>query len=104
MMIGQTGPNPPKVAIIAAELGIDVDIINWPISDVKKPEYVALNPNGRLPYIEDPNTGVKLWESGAIIEYLIEKYDPEHKLSFKACSNECYLTKQWLFFQTTGQG
>lgn len=78
--------------------------MDWPISDVKKPEFLALNPNGRLPCIEDPNTGVKLWESGAIIEYLIEKYDQDHKISFEAGTNNHYLTKQWLYFQTTGQG
>ncbi|KAL2161408.1 hypothetical protein VTH06DRAFT_7969 [Thermothelomyces fergusii] len=101
---GKQGPNPPKVIMILKELGIPYEIEDVPFSDVKKPEYLAVNPNGRLPSIRDPNAGLTLWESGAILEYLVEKYDTEHKLSFPAGSDEAYLAKQWLFFQTTGQG
>ena len=62
-----------------------------------------LTPFNRVPAIEDPNTGIKLWESGAIIEYLIETYDKENKLSFKTAP-EKFFTKQFLFFQVSGQG
>lgn len=31
-------------------------------SDVKKDEYIQITPNGRLPALEDPNTGIVLWE------------------------------------------
>ena len=31
-------------------------------TDVKSPSMTDINPNGRLPAIEDPNTGIKLWE------------------------------------------
>jgi glutathione S-transferase len=101
---GKGGPNPPKILILALELGIPHDVIPIPFSDIKKPEYVAINPNGRLPAIQDPNTGITVWESGAIIEYLIERYDTEHKLSFAQGTPEYYHAKQWLFYQTTGQG
>ncbi|KAI9689143.1 MAG: hypothetical protein M1822_000881 [Bathelium mastoideum] len=100
---GRGGPNPPKIGILVRELDIPHEIINYPISDVKKPEYLAINPNGRLPAIQDPNTGLTLWESGAIVEYLVEQYDTQHKLSFAPGTTESYLAKQWLFFQTTGQ-
>ncbi|KAL2154274.1 hypothetical protein VTH82DRAFT_2950 [Thermothelomyces myriococcoides] len=103
-LYGKTGPNPPKVHVILEELGLPYEIEAVPFSDVKKPEYLAINPNGRLPSIQDPNTGLTLWESGAILEYLVEKYDTDHKLSFPAGSSEAYLAKQWLYFQTTGQG
>lgn len=46
---------------------------------------------------------MQLWESGAIIEYLIDQYDTSHKLSFDS-SPEKFHTQQWLFFQTSGQG
>ena len=101
---GQGGPNPRKVAILLGELGLPYEIVPVPFSDVKKPEYTAINPNGRLPAIHDPNTGITLWESGAIVEYLIELYDPEHRLSFVPGTPESYHAKQWLHFQTTGQG
>ncbi|KAH6619730.1 glutathione S-transferase [Chaetomium sp. MPI-SDFR-AT-0129] len=101
---GKGGPNPPKVAIILKELGIPHEIEDIPFADVKSARYLAVNPNGRIPAIEDPNTDLTLWESGAILEYLIEKYDTENKLSFPAGSNESFLAKQWLYYQTTGQG
>lgn len=100
---GQGGPNPPKVAILLEELGLPYEVTPTEFSDVKKPEYLAINPNGRLPAIHDPNTNLTLWESGAILEYLIERYDTTHKLSFPPGSNESYHAKQWLFFQVSGQ-
>jgi glutathione S-transferase len=62
-----------------------------------------LNPHGRVPAIEDPNTGITLWESGAIVEYLVETYDTKHSLTY-ASSPEKYFVKQWLHFQISGQG
>lgn len=59
---------------------------------------------GRLPAIYDPNTDLTLWESGAIIQYLVDRYDQEHKLSFPSGSNEAWSASQWLFFQVSGQG
>ncbi|KAK9345650.1 glutathione S-transferase Ure2-like protein [Lipomyces starkeyi] len=101
---GKGGPNPPKVAIVLEELGLPYEAVAIQFADVKKPDYLAINPNGRLPAIYDPNTDLTLWESGAIIEYLIERYDTTHKLSFAPGTAESYHAKQWLFFQTTGQG
>lgn len=34
--------------------------------DMKKPNFEVKNINGRVPAIEDPNTGLTLWESGAV--------------------------------------
>lgn len=97
-------PNPLKVAIVLKELGLPYEVDAVPFSDIKKPAYVALNPNGRLPTIYDPNSDLTLWESGSIIEYLTERYDTENRLSFPAGTPEYYHAKQWLSFQMSGQG
>jgi len=75
-----------------------------PLTDIRKSEYLAINPNRRLPSIRDPNSGITLWESGAIIEYLIERYDTRRKLSFAPGTLESFHGKQGLYFQVTGQG
>jgi glutathione S-transferase len=101
---GKGGPNPPKVCLLLEELHLPYEIIPISFADVKNPEYLAINPNGRMPSIRDPNTGITVWESGAIFEYLIECYDTDHRLSFAPGTPEYYHAKQWLFFQTSGQG
>ena len=53
--------------------------------------------------IKDPNTGITLWESGAIVSYLIDTYDKEHKLAYTT-TPEKYLLEQWSYFQASGQG
>jgi len=98
-----SGPNPWKVAIILEELGLPYESKMMDMGQLKKEPYVSLNPNGRVPCIEDPNTGIVLWESGAIVEYLIETYDKSNKLSFST-SPEKFYCKQYLMFQMSGQG
>lgn len=65
--------------------------------------FESLNPNGRVPAIEDPNTGLTLWESGSIIQYLLETYDTANKLSY-VNGKEKWDASNWLHFQTSGQG
>ncbi|KAF2503083.1 glutathione S-transferase [Lophium mytilinum] len=57
---------------------------------IKKQPFISINPNGRVPAIEDPNTGVTLFESGAIIQYLVDTYDNTNKLAYTT-SPEKYL-------------
>jgi glutathione S-transferase len=97
-------PNPQRIQLILGELGLLYETVSIPQDKVKEPEYTKINPNGRVPAIYDPNTDLTIWESGAIALYLIDRYDPERKLSFPAGSNEAYLAQQWLFFQASGQG
>ncbi|KAF4210351.1 hypothetical protein CNMCM5878_004514 [Aspergillus fumigatiaffinis] len=97
------GPNPWKVAIILEELGLPYETRFVNFTDVKKEPYIKLNPNGRLPAIEDLNEGITLFESGAIVEYLVEHYDPENKLHYTETAAK-YQTKAWLHFQASGQG
>jgi glutathione S-transferase len=56
-----------------------------------------------VPAIQDPNTNLTLWESGAIIEYLIDQYDTGNIISHSTFP-EKYHAKQWLHFQMSGQG
>jgi glutathione S-transferase len=100
VLYGAAGPNPTKVRMLIEELGLPHEIKQVDFAKVKGPEFTAINPNGRMPAIYDPNTDLTLWESGAIIEYLIEKYDTKHTLSFEPNSNEAWLAKQWLYFQS----
>ena len=70
---------------------------------LKEAPFTDLNPNGRAPAIEDPNTGLTIWESGAIVEYLIEQYDKDEKLHYDTL-RERNLQRQYVFFQVSGQG
>lgn len=98
-----SGPNPWKVAMVMEELSIPYETKFIKFAEVKQEPFISINPNGRLPAIEDPNTGLTLWESGAIVEYLIDTYDTEHKISYADQKNK-YLLRQWLHFQVSGQG
>ncbi|KAJ1335222.1 GSH-dependent disulfide-bond oxidoreductase [Microdochium nivale] len=97
------GPNPWKIVMLFEELGLPYEHRYLDFGAIKQEPYISLNPNGRLPTIEDPNTGITLWESGAIIEYIIDTYDKENKLGI-AASPEKFHLKQWLHFQMSGQG
>ncbi|KAJ5444852.1 glutathione S-transferase [Penicillium daleae] len=98
------GPNPWKVAMILEELYVPYNQKFIEFSDMKREPFESINPNGRVPVIEDPNTGITLWESGAIIEYLLDTYDNQHTISFTPGSKEFFEAKQWLHFQVSGQG
>lgn len=88
--------------MILEELNVPYEHKFIDFADLKKEPFESINPNGRVPAIEDPNTGISIWESGAILEYLVDTYDKQHTISF--ASKEYYESKQWLHFQTSGQG
>lgn len=97
------GPNPWKVAILLEELGIPYDTQLMDFGELKKDPFESVNPNGRVPAIEDPNTGLNMWESGAIIAYLLETYDKGNTLRYTA-GKERWEQECWLHLQTSGQG
>jgi glutathione S-transferase len=78
-----SGPNPYKAAMVLETLKLPYNVKLWDFSDadtgVKGAVYTKLNPNGRVPTIEDPNTGVVAWESMACINYILRQYDSENK-------------------------
>jgi len=66
--------NVQKVMWCAAELGLDVDRIDIGLEfgGNDTPEYLAKNPNGLIPVLEDGD--VTVWESHSIVRYLADKY------------------------------
>ncbi|KPM44914.1 hypothetical protein AK830_g1633 [Neonectria ditissima] len=99
-----SGPNPWKVTVVLEELSLPYETKYMEFPDMKKSPYEKININGRVPAIEDPNTGITLWESGAILEYLVETYDTTNIISFTPGTSEYFHAKQWLHFQMSGQG
>lgn len=99
-----SGPNPWKVVMFLEQLGLPYEVEYVDMSVSHSEPYTLINPNGRMPSIEDPNTGITLWESGAILQYLAQTYDKDHKYSFESGTQASHLANQWLFYQVSGQG
>ncbi|KAH8920385.1 glutathione S-transferase [Atractiella rhizophila] len=100
------GPNPWKVAIVLECLGLSYEhkFLVFEKGEHKVPEFTNINPNGRVPAIIDHKNGdFQLWESNAIVLYLIDRYDKEHKIS-ASTPEEKAIQNQYLFFQASGQG
>jgi GSH-dependent disulfide-bond oxidoreductase len=99
-------PNSIKVPMALEELGVPYKLIGVNVrkGEHLTPEYLAINPKGKVPTIIDAdgptNAPVTITESGAILMYLAEKYgklvpiDPIEKI----------LSLEWLFFQVAGLG
>ncbi|KAI5811297.1 glutathione S-transferase [Peziza echinospora] len=108
-LFASQGPNPWKVLYVLHELGFadDVEIklvgFSGPGSH-KDAAFTKYNPNGRTPaFVDHSNNDFVIWESGAILYYLVEKYDTEHKISFSTVEEKS-LAIQYLAFQISGQG
>jgi glutathione S-transferase len=75
---------------------------------VQEDWFLKINPNGRIPAIVDRSTNppTPVFESGAIMLYLTDKYDPEGKASYSREKDpqKYYEMLQWLFFQNAGVG
>ncbi|MBM3486143.1 MAG: glutathione S-transferase family protein [Alphaproteobacteria bacterium] len=98
--------NGRKATIMLEELGVPYTIhpINIGKDEQFAPAYVKINPNSKIPAIIDQNgPGGKpftLFESGAILMYLAEKY---HRFMPTETAAR-YVTIQWLMFQMGGIG
>jgi glutathione S-transferase len=66
-------PRAFKVLLAAHQLGIDYEmrLVDLTKGDQKAPSFLAMNPNGRMPVLDDD--GLVIWESNAIVEYLASK-------------------------------
>jgi GST-like protein len=99
-------PNGVKVSIMLEEIGLPYEphTINIGKNETFTPEYLSLNPNGKIPAIIDPDgpggAPLGLFESGAILQYLAEKTG---KL-LPADAARRYQTIQWVHFQMSAVG
>ena len=94
-------PNPTKVALFLEEAGIAYQpvAVDTRAGDQFKPEYLAVNPNAKVPAIDDD--GVKVFDSNAILLYLAEKTGKF--LPPATPANRAELLS-WLMFVATGVG
>jgi glutathione S-transferase len=96
-------PNGHKASVTLEELGLpyQVHALNLAGNDQKTPEYLRINPNGRIPAIIDrDNDDFPVFESGAIMIYLAEKTGKLLPADVKGRSRVI----QWLMFQMGGVG
>jgi GST-like protein len=99
-------PNGVKVSIMLEEIGLpyEAHLVDFDKGEQKTPEFLSLNPNGKIPAIIDPTgpdgTPLALFESGAILQYLAEKTG--YFLPSDAARR--YETLQWLYFQMSAIG
>lgn len=93
-------PNGRKISIMLEELGVQYNAIHI---DLEKKEqfsdfFSKISPSNKIPVIVDNDKGNTVFESGAILLYLAEKYD---KFLNK---NYYWEIVQWLFFQMSYVG
>jgi GST-like protein len=101
-----TTPNGRKVSIMLEELALPYRVhpVNIGQGEQFRPEYLKINPNGKIPSIVDPEgpdgEPITMMESGAILIYLAGKTG---KL-LPASVRDRYVALQWLMFQMGGVG
>ncbi|WP_420466179.1 glutathione S-transferase family protein [Panacagrimonas sp.] len=96
-------PNGWKASILLEELGVPYTLhaISLSKGDQKTPDFLKINPNGRIPAIVDREEGdFAVFESGAIMIYLAEKYGRFLPTDRKGRSQVI----QWVMFQMGGIG
>ncbi len=100
-------PNGKKVTILLEEVGMPYTIIPCRIGkgDQFKPEFLSINPNHRMPVLEDKEpidggTPITVFESGAIMTYLAEKADRFLPTDLRGRT----MVNQWVHWQMANQG
>jgi glutathione S-transferase len=97
-------PNGRKISIALEEMGLPytVKVVDIFAGEATTPEYLAICPNGRIPALVDalPEGEVKVFESGAILQYLARKTGQ----FYPASEVERARVDSWLFWQMAGLG
>ncbi|KAG7114616.1 Disulfide-bond oxidoreductase YfcG like protein [Verticillium longisporum] len=78
-------PNGIKASILLEELGLPYQVTKIDISKntQKEPWFLEINPNGRIPALTDSfddGKPIRIFESGSILQYLVDRYDKDHKM------------------------
>lgn len=104
-LFGAGTTNTRKVSIELEELGVAYAPrpINLAQAEQREEWFLAKAPNNKVPFIEDASTGMTIWETGAILIYLADHYDPEARILAKAGSKR-YAAIQATFFQAAHIG
>ncbi|KAK6454900.1 glutathione S-transferase [Scheffersomyces xylosifermentans] len=99
-------PNGYKISIFLELLGLKYDVqrIDIRSNEQKQEWFLELNPNGRIPTLVDNSTGVTISQTGAILQYLADTYDKDHKFSYKFGTKEYYKQLEYLIFSVAEQG
>lgn len=102
-------PNGQKSSIILDELGLQytTHAISLSKNEQKESWYLeTINPNGRIPALVDntPIRPIRIFESGALMLYLTERYDKENKISFEYGSEEYWEAMSWHVWMQSGLG
>lgn len=103
----RSAPNGFKVAIVLSELKLRYQTIflDFNLGEHRAPEFVSMNPNARVPALIDHGMdNLSLWESGAIVLHLVNKYYRETGTALLWSDDiaEQSQINAWLFFQTSG--
>lgn len=98
-------PNGYKVPILLEELDLEYDLtlVDITVGEQKTPEYLAINPNNKIPALVDhdvPGGPLTVFESGAILMYLAERAGKLFPQDARAKS----LVTEWVLFQAGGVG
>ena len=96
-------PNGFKISITLEEMGLEYDVhpLDLMSGAQKEPDFLKINPNGRIPAIVDhDNDDLAIFESGAIMMYLAEKTGMLMPSDVKGRMDVI----QWLMFQMSGVG
>jgi glutathione S-transferase len=106
-------PNGQKASITLEELGLNYEVKHIQISknDQKESWYLRINPNGRIPAMIDrtptpdgKSREKRIFESGAMMLYLCQKYDPDNKISYPYDSDKYWEVVEWLIWMQSGLG
>ncbi len=95
-------PNGHKISIMLDECGLDYEVkpLNIGAGDQFAPEFLAISPNNRMPAITDTDTGISVFDGGAILIYLAEKA----RILLPEARGPRFEVLQWLFWQASGLG